>query len=799
MRKQFLDFTQQSLPSLWGNGIKVRSELSLRVVLRHLRINSTTKQFPSYSGDCFSPYRPLAMTARLSLMPVLHERRIKVGSIYFYSPDPNRGTRWYSLDRGQQGKRLAKASPIARYTGNSYEIHPPKKGKEVKRYHSLSLHLIKLVLLFLLLSSLALAQEETTEELEPVVVTATKIPTLISQLGASVEIITEDEIRRQRAKDVIEALRNVAGLNVVQSGSRGSPSSLFVRGGESDFNLILIDGVQVNDIGGSFDLGRLTTDNIERIEIVKGSHSAIYGSDAVTSVINIITRKGKGKPSLSVSGALGAHKENDGSLIQEYQAGLQGGGENFGVSLGYGRIDDNGILDVNNEYKNNTFSGALNYKPVDMLNVSVTARYEDSLVEFPTEFAGDRFDPLDPDQFTEVEDLTLGSNVSFTPTNWWEHVLLVGLHKRELFSKDNPNPDDTFFDDPLVASTTSTDEKRFSVDYRWNFYYEAAGTADSVSTLGFEYEKEEAEQSFISSLGTSAFDKSRDNFAVYFQEQVGFYERLFITGGLRVDDNENFGTELSPRASIAFLIKETGTKLRGGIGRGIKEPTIIENFGLGPSTIGNPDLKPEESISWEIGFDQEIISETLEINFTFFWNKFDNLIVFIPLPDFMSIAENIQEAKTKGIELGGTLRPWDRLTIKGSYTLLDTEVIDDGGLNLIGFMEGEELIRRPKHSFSFIINYFYRGLNLNLNGTYVGKRDDVDFSDFVNFTQRRVTLDGYFKLDLAAHYEIPFRFQYLKEVKIFTRIENLLDDDYEEIFGFSAPGFNFIAGLSFRI
>jgi Outer membrane cobalamin receptor protein len=218
---------------------------------------------------------------------------------------------------------------------------------------------------------------------------------------------------------VLEVLRDVAGFNVVQQGGRGGVTSLFARGGESNFNLVLIDGIQVNDIGGLYDFGRLTTDNIERIEIVKGSHSAIYGSDAVTSVINIITKKGKGKPTLGVSAGLGAHKENDGSLIQEYQASLRGGSENFGLSLAYGRIDDNGILDVNNEYTNNTFSGAFNYDPFNTLSILVTARYEDSRVEVPTEFAGDRFDPLDPDQFREVEDLTLGSNISFSPTRWW--------------------------------------------------------------------------------------------------------------------------------------------------------------------------------------------------------------------------------------------------------------------------------------------------------------------------------------------------------------------------------------------
>jgi vitamin B12 transporter len=658
-----------------------------------------------------------------------------------------------------------------------------------------------LISISFLLSSSVLGQEgeKESEELEPVVVTATKIPTPISQLGASIEIITEEEIKERGAKDMLEVLRDIPGFNIVQTGSRGGNASLFVRGGESDFNLVLIDGVQVNDIGGSFDFSRLTTDNIERIEVVKGSHSAIYGSDAVTSVINIITKKGKGKPTLDVSAALGAHKEKDGSLIQEYQASFRGGGRNFGYSLAYGRIDDNGILRINNEYTNNTFSGAFNYNPLDILNLSVIARYGDSSFEFPTEFAGDQFDPLDPDQFDKVKDLTLGANISFSPTNWWEHILLVGLHDRDFLFKDNPNPDVTFFDSDK-PSTTKTDETRFSLDYRWNFYYNFPEIANSISTLGFEYENEEADQNSISSFGASAFDESRDNFAFYFQEQVGFFERLFITGGFRVDDNENFGTEISPRGSIAFLIQETRTKLRGGVGRGIKEPTIIENFGLGTFAIGNPNLKPEESISWEIGLDQKVFREILELNFTFFWNKFDNLIVFsfAPFPNGTNF-ENIQEAKSKGIEVGGTLRPLDGLTIVGNYTLLDTEVTDDGGLGSIGFSQGKKLIRRPKHSFSFTANYFYRGFNLNLRGIYIGKRDDLDFSDFVNFTTRRVTLDDYIRLDLTAYYEIPVSFTYLKQIKIFTRIQNLLDEDYEEVFGFSAPRFNFVAGLSFSI
>ncbi|MGQ0793237.1 MAG: TonB-dependent receptor plug domain-containing protein [Deltaproteobacteria bacterium] len=637
-----------------------------------------------------------------------------------------------------------------------------------------------------------------SDELDPVFVSATKILTPLSELGASVEIITQEDIQRRQASDVLELLRDIAGFTIVQSGSRGSLTSLFARGGESNFNLVLIDGVQVNDIGGSFDFSRLTLDNVEKIEIVKGPHSAIYGSDAVTSVINIITKRGSGKPSLGVSAALGARKESGGNLQQEYGASVRGGGNGYGYSLAYGRIDDNGIFGINNEFTNNTFSGALNFSPLSVLEILFTARYNDSRSEFPTEFLGDKFAPLDPDQFNEVDDLTLGASISFAPTSWWEHLLLIGIHDRDMFSRDNPNPDVTFFDSDS-PSTTKTDETRFSIDYHTNVSLRLTEDIRGVATLGFEYENEEGDQSSSSSFGASGFSETRDNFAFYFQKQAAFFERLFITAGLRVDNNENFGAEISPRGSIAYLLRETGTKLRAGAGRGIKEPTIIEIFGLGEFVTGNPDLSPEESISWEAGVDQNLFGGMLELNATVFWNEFENLIAFsfAGFPNGTSY-ENIQEAEAKGVEVGAALRPLDGLVLRANYAYLDTEVTDDGGVGAPGadFFNGGELVRRPKHTFSVGANYLCGGLNLNLNGTFIGRREDLDFRDFPS---SRVALDSYFRLDAAASYEIAPTLYYLRKPMVFIRAQNVLGESYEEVFGFTAPEFNFIAGVSFGI
>ncbi|NIP29681.1 MAG: TonB-dependent receptor, partial [Candidatus Dadabacteria bacterium] len=532
---------------------------------------------------------------------------------------------------------------------------------------------------------------EEIKVLKDVVVTATKVPTQADQLGASVEVISSEEIIKSGARDLIDVLRKVAGISVVQSGSRGADTSLFIRGGESDHNLVMIDGVQVNQPGGGFSFGRLTTENIEKIEIIKGSHSAIYGSDAIASVINIITKKGEGKRKLHLSGALGA-REEDGNLIQEYSASFSGSNDLYGYFLSYGRVDDEGILEVNNDYTNNTFTATLNIDPNEDLNVALSGIYQDSKFGLATEFAGDEFDILDPDQFQENDTLVLGANVSYTSLDWWENIVALGFTREERDFEDEPNLDINPFD----GSISTVEERRFTFDYRSNFFMDF-NEISAVTTIGFEFENENVDDGLT--------DESRNNYAYYLQEQISFYNKFFITAGIRLDDNEEFGKELSPRLSLSYLLRDHGTKLRAAVGRGIKEPTFFENFG-GFGLTGNTNLDPEESLSIEGGVDQKLFNELLELNFTYFWNRFENLIVF----DFAGFSngtnfENINEVKTKGVEIGGTLNPGYGVLVAVNYTFLDSEVIDDGGLGSPGgqFFEGADLIRRPEHTFNFIV------------------------------------------------------------------------------------------------
>lgn len=624
---------------------------------------------------------------------------------------------------------------------------------------------------------------EEQKELQKIVVTATKVPTPLEHLGASAEIITRDDIEKSQTTDVVDLLRNVPSLIVPQTGSRGSTASLFVRGGESDYNLIMIDGVQINQSAGAFDFSNLTTENIERIEIIKGAHSAIYGSDALTSVINIITKKGRGKATLSVSGALGVRKE-DKNLIQEYEASASAGNEQYGYFLSFGRSSDEGILDLNNEHTNNTYTGTFNLIPHEKLDFSVTTVYQDSKFEFPTGSAGDRFDVLDPDNFSQNDTLVIGANISYRVLPWWENTVSLGLTNQERKNKDKDNGMEI---DPFGGSESKVEEKRQMVDYRSNIFFNN-NNLSSVTTLGFEYEKEKYDG--------FGLKNSRNNYAYYAQNQLGLYESLFITAGIRLDNNENYGTELTPRASLSYLIKDSGTKLRSSVGKGIKEPSFFENFAEG-FTTGNPDLKPEESLNIEGGIDQLLFNDTLKLYFTCFWNKFENLIQYSaePFANETNYA-NVQETETKGIEVGGSFNASSEITLGLNYVYLDTEVTEDGGLGSAGFSQGSELIRRPSHYFSFVTNYLYKDFNLNVSGTYIGKRDDLNFAEFPS---KRVENGSYFKADLAASYKIPLDFPYLQGATVFTRAENLFNKDYEDVFGFSSPGLSILTGLSVSI
>jgi vitamin B12 transporter len=662
-------------------------------------------------------------------------------------------------------------------------------------------------------------------ELKEVVVTATRTEVPTKELGVSATVITAAEIERNQTKDAVELFRDVAGVNVTQQGSRGGVTSLFSRGGESNFTLVLIDGIRVNEAGGFFDFSSLDTANIERIEIIRGSQSALYGSDAIGGVINIITKKGKGALTVSASTANGAHSEN-GHYIGEQKFAFSGESKWVDYSFAYGRSDDKGILNVNNTFWRNAVSGRIDFHPSalplpgslkkNVGDITFTLRYDDSRVGIPTENGGDRpdrvFPGLDPDQNRRDQNLTLGLGTRFDLFPWWENVLEAGFYRLVREFNDPPNAESAF--DAPPGSFSDTTENRFTFDYHANFRFPREGAIRSILTLGYAYELETFDLNDLSTLvfglppfgvftSTTQSDENRTNNAFYAQEQLTLFDRLHLTAGLRMDNNSKFGTAVNPHGSIAYEIKETGTKLRAAVGTGIKEPTFIENFG-GFGTVGNPDLQPERSFSWEVGADQTIWDGKVQLGLTYFQNRYKDLIAFIPTtfpppPILPPNYFNVQAAKSWGVEFTGKVNPGYGLTLGVNYTYLRTEVTDTGGLNSIFFAEGKPLLRRPTHSASFFADWLWKGLNLHFNGTYVGRRDDSLFlvspGFFYTFTNLRVVNKDYFVADLTASYKFDVDFLLLKGVKIFAKGQNIFNEHYEEALGFSSPRFSAMGGL----
>ncbi len=623
-------------------------------------------------------------------------------------------------------------------------------------------------------------------ELNPIIVTATRLETPLDQVPASLSVVESEDIERAQVTDTLEVLRDVPGFTIVQTGSRGGTTSLFARGGNSNFNQVLIDGVKVNQAGGGFDFSDLTTDGIDRIEIVRGPQSALYGSDAITSVVQLFTRRGDG-PLAARFGFAGGTFETF-----EEKASISGGTERHGYSIDVGRIDTDGILDFNNSYGNTTVASRFDWSPIETLDLTTTVRFNDSRFEFPTQSAGDRFPPLDPNQFQERERLIVGPRTVWNPYPWWRHALQLGLY-RENRSFDDPFDPGADFGS-FVSDTT---EERLSADYNSTFFLPSLAGITPKITLGGYAEDESFEQDslflFQGSGTPNRIDESRDTQAFYTQLILDWRERVTLVAGFRLDESSTFGTEVNPRVGMAYRLPAIETKLRASYGTGIKAPSFFENFVSSPFAVGNPDLDPERSESWEVGFDQPLPFDDypVELSATYFSADFEDLIGFVfgSTPSFL----NIQRARSRGVEVGMRITTPIGIGFRGSYTYLDTTVLDPGASGGTLFVEGEPLLRRPEHSGAFTIDYSVERWTAGFNLTIKGSSIDRDFN--ADPGGARVRLDGYTKADIAVAYSLFENQLGMQSFSITAKGQNVFDEDYEEAFGFSTAGASFLIGF----
>jgi vitamin B12 transporter len=612
---------------------------------------------------------------------------------------------------------------------------------------------------------------QDTTRLEDITVTATRVPVSASALASAVSVLHGDDLRAQGIRSVADALRSVPGLNLAQNGSFGAATSLFLRGGESDYVQVLIDGVAVNDPGGAYDFAHLATTNIERIEILRGPASVLYGSDATVGVVQIFTRRGEGPFRVSAGGRGGSYGSVD------FDADISGATERTNYTLSFGRFATDGVYDFNNDYDNAVLSGRFQVRPDDATDLALSLRYQDSEFHFPTDGSGNL---VDRNAFTLNEATTIGVEAGRFLTDRVEARL--ALASNVISGGFQDDPDDENDTQGFYAFRSIQDLSRQSVDLRTNVYLDNGVIVTGGAQLEQQEERSfnELESEFGPSNGST--DVERSNRAYYAQLLAQASGFSLVVGG-RLDDNEAFGTFGTYRAAASYAW--SGTKLRGSVGRSFKAPTFVENFATG-FAVGNPDLEPEQAFSWELGVEEILFDGRLTLRGTYFDQTFEDLIQysFAEMPNFVNIAE----AEASGFEAEISAAPVSDLHLSANYTHLETEVIDAGFDSGDGdtFVEGERLLRRPTTTVNAVASYrgWDRGI-VNLVVHHVGDRDDRDFAAF---PPTPVVLPAYTTVDVSAQVDLLAQRPGPLMLTGTLRVENVFDEAYVGAFGFPARG-----------
>lgn len=629
-------------------------------------------------------------------------------------------------------------------------------------------------------SQLAAQQPGDTVRLREIVVTATRLPTPLASTASAVTVLTGDELRERGIATVADALRGVPGVDVVETGPFGSTTSLFLRGGESDYVRILVDGVPLNAPGGGIDLATLTTADVARIEIVRGPASVLYGSDAVTGVVQVFTRSGSG-PLQWESGAQGG---TFGS--RSYDARVASGSSRAGFTLGWSHFADGGIYAFNNQYRNDVAGGALTVLPDARSSVRLSARYTNDVYHYPTDGSGN---VVYRNQYQTGGNVvaSLDAGRFFTP-HLEGRLLLAGTEGSGRVDQEPNTSSDTL---GYYAFRSFGRLSRRSADARLNLHA-AQGT---VLTAGAALETE-AERS--SSLSLSQFGPSpgslvvsRWNRAYYLQALSEPDRRLALNAGVRVERNQAFGTFLTYRAGLAYRLKIV--KLRATLGTAFKEPSFFENYATGYVT-GNPALKPERATSWDAGIERELLGGRLVVSATWFAQRFRNLIQFTFAPPSPTAPNyyNVAAANASGLELEAHVAAARALWVSAQYTYTRTAAADSG-FDGASFAQGQRLLRRPTQagSAAATARLGTRG-SASLSAFWVGDREDEDFS---GATPARVTLPAYLRLDLAGAVALMRGGRGAPGVTATLKVENLLDARYQQVLHFPSRHRAVFAGL----
>lgn len=605
----------------------------------------------------------------------------------------------------------------------------------------------------------------------------------LPKVGSAVTVVTGAELKAQQVRTAAEALRSLPGVSVSRQGGPQSQTVVRIRGAESNHTLVLIDGVELNAAGsdGFFDFSTLLVDDIAQIEVIRGPQSGLYSSGALGGVINIVTHGGKGPLTLRAQAEGGTFGTRSGMV------GISGGTERAHANFTASGLETDGfdISDSGSERDGGQFSTfAFNGGALVFDNLKLDATLRRARRDGDRDGTDDVLNGLSvasEDRSTFASDIWLGRLQATLDTfdGAWVHKAFVSG-----VETDNSDRDFGAFSPP-----EGNPSRNISTASKYGFLStlrleQPGGLPVRHFITGLvEHQREQFEQPLVS---PAAFERDRDSVAGEIRGE--YFDALTLTGNIRHDDNEGFDNATTWRVAGSLQPAGSPFRLHSSVGTGIKYPSFSEQFGVFFGFVSNPNLKPETSFGWDVGVETSFLAGKGIIDVTYFKTNLQDEIDFdfVPpatvcgsLPFCFTPFNRDGESKREGIEVAARLALVEGLSVGLSYTYLKAREFD-----------GKEEVRRPPHSGRADINYAFdagRG-NFNLAAVYNGRMQDIAFRP-ATFASERVLLDEYWLVSAAASYKIA------PGVELFGRVENLLDQRYEEVFGFNAAGLAAYGGI----
>lgn len=595
--------------------------------------------------------------------------------------------------------------------------------------------------------------------LDPVLVTGSSFPVEISEFSSDVSVIDREFIESSKARNISELLRTVPGVFVDSQGGRGGISSVYIRGGDPNFTLVLLDGIKLNDPnnsrGGSFDLSTLGTDNIERIEVVKGPQSSVYGSDAISGVINIITRSGESERKSGVD------------VFAQTDAGFRVLAETRGVNGGLSHsltasYTDNGDPTPGNQFKSPTFISNIGYS-TENLEIKSVSRFSHIESEaFPDDSGGPEFAVIRETEDRKFDQFVTGLKFIHLPGDRWaNNINLYLTHLDEDTDSPGVAPGER---DPfgIPPNTTDSEYTRFEAQYVTVFNF----ASHNLLSFGIDTQYERGRSSGALNAGEekiqTSFKESRFTVSPLTEIKLKTLKNLYIYAGARLDFPEGFGTEFSPHLGVLYKFSKVGTTLSANWGEGFKLPSF---FALGNPIVGNQDLRPETSDSYDFTLSQKMFNNSLIFSTTAFYNKFRNLIDFEEGPPPRLV--NRDEVVSKGVELEMKTAKFFNMMVSGNLSYIDSDIIGST----------ENLRNRPEWLANFNLIWTPESfLEFFTNINYVGSFFDS------SIPTGEVKIGDYVVVDFVVTVFVN------KKIEIYLEIENVFDQQYQQAVGFNAPG-----------